>query len=114
MVNLEKTEALVVTGKKDKYATIALNVVSGDVRVILSDENEDKIIKPTGHFQKVGKFPCEVKISFLFYERPWKAEFGFPNGSHYSTTSAGRGLEEKVLLTPDFLEIGIIYKVEES
>lgn len=115
MVNLEKNEALVISGKNGKDASVALGVTPvEDTTIVLSDANGRKVIQPMASFQKVGKFPCEVRISFLFDARPWKVEIGFPNGYYYNTSSLGRGLEDKVLLTPDILQIGIIFKTEET
>jgi hypothetical protein len=115
MVNLEKNEALVISGKNGRDASIALSVIPlEDTTIVLSDAKGRKVIQPMASFQKVGKFPCEVRITFLFDARPWKVEIGFPKDYHYNTSSSGRGLEDKILLTPDILQIGIIFKEEET
>jgi hypothetical protein len=99
-----------VKGKKGDPARVALKLDPADIGTLLIGEAPNlKILAPSIHFQEIGKIPCTVKLMFLLNTRPWKIQIQQEGGTLFSSTNKQQGLDDKVLLTPDIINVTLVY-----
>jgi hypothetical protein len=101
-----------VKGQAGAEARVALKLTPHNIgTVIIGEPPNHTIFTPSSEFQKVGTFPCTVKLVLLFNTRPWKFELQQEGGTLFSTTNEQQGLETKTLLTPDITRISLVFEV---